>query len=316
MQTGYGRPERVLRLQEVKAPVPAEDQVLVRVKAASLNAGDWRRVHASPFIIRLAGGILRPRVPVLGADAAGVVESVGSAVRHVRAWDEVYGIRQGSLAEMVAGRSFVRRPRNLSFEEAAAVPVAGVTALQAVRDHARVNTGERVLVNGAGGGVGSFVVQVAKAFGAVVTATTRAESVELVRSLGADRVVDHAQEDVTRAPGKFDVIIDCGGTPSVGAFRRILTKDGRLVLVAAGKGRGGGMGRFIGAAIRRRMGQPVTTFIASGDYIENLETLRELIESGKVRPVIDRTVPLAEAPAAVEYTARPGVRGKVVVTVP
>jgi NADPH:quinone reductase-like Zn-dependent oxidoreductase len=317
IQTGYGHPERVLQLADVEAPVPADDQVLVRVRAASLNAGDWRRARSSPFIIRLVEGVRRPREPRFGADAAGVAEAVGARVTSVRPGDEVYGIRTGSLAELVAGKSFTRKPSNLSFEEAAAAPVVGVTALQAVRDQGRVRAGQRVLINGAGGGVGSFAVQIAKAFGAVVTATTNAGSIDFVASIGADRVVDHTRREVTREDERFDVIIDCGGTPSVRAFRRVLAPRGRLVLVAAGRGAGGAVGRFLGGAIRRRLlNQPVFTFVAGGDYLENLDTIRELIEAGKVRPVIERTYPFAQTPAAVQYTASASVRGKVVITVP
>jgi NADPH:quinone reductase-like Zn-dependent oxidoreductase len=314
----YGSPTRVLELRsDVEQPVPAANEVLVRVRASSVNSGDWRAVTADPFIVRLfGGGLLRPKSPFVGVDAAGIAEAIGDEVTDVDVDDEVYGMRNGAFAEYVAGRSFVRKPANLSLAEAAAVPAAACTALQALRDQGNLRSGERVLVNGAGGGVGTFTVQLARAFGATVHATTTADKLELLRSLGADHVIDYEREDFTRAGHRYDLIVDCGGRPSVAAFRRALSPAGRLVLVAAGKGRLGALGRFIGGQLRRRLlRQHVIVFIAGAPFEENLLTLKELIEANKVRPVIDRTYPLERAAEAVAYAATERVAGKVVITI-
>jgi len=314
VQDRYGSPEH-LRVAEVDAPSLTDTGVLVRVHASSINAGDWRRVRAAPSIVRAVEGWRRPRNPLLGGDAAGVVEAVGSAVTHLRPGDRAYGIRTGSFAEMVNGRSFVRMPANLGFEEAAAVPIAGATALQAVRDHGRVEPGERVLVNGAGGGVGSMVVQIAKADGAEVTAVTGPRTLDLVRSLGADRVIDYTREDFTRTAPGHDVMIDIGGNRPIRALRRTLARDGRLVLVGAGAGRLGPMTRLAGGLIRRRLlRQPIAIFIAAV-RVEDLEALTELIEAGMLRPAIDRTYPLEEVPEAMQYVESGQARGKVVITI-
>lgn len=314
VQDRYGSPEH-LRLAEVDPPSLTDNGVLVRVHASSINAGDWRRVRAAPFIIRASEGWRRPRSSLLGGDAAGVVEAVGSAVTHLAAGDRAYGIRTGSFAELVNGRSFVRMPANLGFEAAAAVPIAGVTALQAVRDHGRVRPGDRVLVNGAGGGVGSMVVQIAKADGAEVTAVTGPTTLDLVRSLGADRVIDYTREDFTRTAADHDVTIDLGGNRSVRALRRTLGTGGRLVLVGAGAGRLGPMTRLAGGLVRMRLlRQPVAMFIAAV-RIEDLNALTELIESGKLRPAIDRTYPLEQVPEAMRYVESGQARGKVVITI-
>ena len=314
VQDRYGSPEH-LRLAEVDAPSLTETGVLVRLHASSINAGDWRRVRAAPFIIRASEGWRRPRNPLFGGDAAGVVEAVGSAVTHLRPGDRAYGIRTGSFAELVNGRSFVRMPANLGFEEAAAMPIAGVTALQAVREHGRVRPGDRVLVNGAGGGVGSMAVQIARAAGALVTAVTGPRTLDLVRSLGADRVIDYTKEDFTRTAGDHDVTIDLGGNRSVRALRRTLIPGGRLVLVGAGAGRLGPVTRLVGGLIRRRLlRQSVAMFLAAV-RIEDLESLTELIEAGKLRPAIDRTYPLEEVPAALRHVESGKARGKVVITI-
>ena len=219
------------------------------------------------------------------------------------------------FAELVNGRSFVRMPTNLGFEEAAAVPIAGVTALQAVRDHGRVRPGDRVLVNGAGGGVGSMVVQIAKADGAEVTAVTGPRTLDLVRSIGADRVVDYTQEDFTRTAGDHDVTIDLGGNRSVRALRRTLGTGGRLVLVGAGAGRLGPMTRLAGGLVRMRLlRQPIAMFIAAV-RVEDLDALTELIEAGKLRPAIDRSYPLEQVPEALRYVESGQARGKVVITI-
>ena len=314
VQDRYGSPE-LLRIAEVDAPSVTENGVLVRVHASSINAGDWRRVRAAPALVRASEGWRRPRNPLLGGDAAGTVEAVGSAVTHLRPGDRAYGIRTGSFAELVNGRSFVRMPANIGFEEAAAMPIAGVTALQAVRDHGRVTAGDRVLVNGAGGGVGSMVVQIAKADGAEVTAVTGPRTIELVHSLGADRVIDYTQEDFTRNATGHDVMIDVGGNRPVRALRRTLMPGGRLVLVGAGAGRLGPMTRLAGGLIRRRLlRQPVEMFMAAV-RVEDLEALTNLIESGALRPAIDRTFALERVPDALRYVESGQARGKVVITI-
>jgi NADPH:quinone reductase-like Zn-dependent oxidoreductase len=288
--------------------------VLVRVVASSVNAGDWRRVRAQPFLVRTAEGWRRPRSPLFGADAAGVVEEVGAEVTDLRVGDEVMGIRTGAFAEFVCGANFVPKPSNLTFEQAAAVPIAGVTALQALRDHGALQAGQRVMVNGAGGGVGSFAVQIAKAMGAEVTAVTSTDHVELLRSLGADRVIDYTREDATHS-GPYDLVVDIGGTPSIGKLRGALTSKGTLVMVGAAKGGIGVLGRIAAGAFRGRvLKQRVRFFIAGVDKADLLY-LKELIEAGKVTPAIDRTYPLAEAGRALRYVEAGHAHGKVVITI-
>jgi NADPH:quinone reductase-like Zn-dependent oxidoreductase len=314
VQHSYGPPD-VLRLEDVDKPAVPDDSVLVRVRASSVNAGDWRRVRAAPFIVRLVEGIRRPRDPLLGGDGAGQVEAVGKEVTDLHVGDEVFGVRSGAFAEYVSGRNFVPKPTSLTFEEAAAVPIAGLTALQAIRDKGKLRPGQRVLVNGAGGGVGTFVVQLAKAFGADVTAVTTTANLELLRSIGANHVIDYTREDFTRGEQRYDLILDVGGTPSLAAQRRALTPHGTLVLVGAGKGAGGPMASLLAALVRSRLlRQRVVSFIAKVDR-EDLVTLKELIDAGKVTPVIDRTYPLAETADALRYLETGHARGKVVVTV-
>jgi len=316
VQHAYGPAERVLRLAEVDPPTVGEGEVLVRVRAASVNAGDWRGVTGSPLLVRLSGGLRRPKNPGVGVDAAGVIEAVGTGVTRLAVGDAVYGMHQGAFAELVAGTAFVPKPANLSFEEAAAVPAAGCTALQALRDQGQLRPGERVLVNGAGGGVGTFTVQVAKALGAAdVTAVTSTANLQMVRSIGADEVLDYTTTDPWTGARRFDLIVDCGGTPTVAAFRRTLAPGGRMVLLAAGKGRFGVMGRFIGGKLRARLKQPVIVFIASPPFTENLATLAAFIEAGTVRPVIERTYPLAETAAAIRHVQSERAQGKVVIRI-
>ena len=314
VQPRYGPPD-VLELREVDKPKVADDGVLVRVRATSVNAGDWRRVRASPFMIRISEGLRRPKFTLLGGDVSGVVEEVGNDVAHLHPGDEVFGVRSGAFAEYVSGRSFVPKPANLTFEQSAAVPIAGITALQAVRDKGRIQPGHKVLVNGAGGGVGTFAVQLAKAFGADVTAVTGTDNTEQVRSIGADRVIDYTREDFTKGGRRYDVIIDVGGTPSMGACRRALTPTGTLVRVGAGKGGGGPMVSLLAALVRSRvLRQRVVSFIAKV-RTDDLMTLKELIEAGKVTPVIDRTYPLSETAKALRYLESERARGKVIITV-
>jgi NADPH:quinone reductase-like Zn-dependent oxidoreductase len=310
----YGSPD-VLQLTEVEQPTVADDNVLVRVRASSVNAFDWRIMRGQPWLVRAQSGLRKPARRVAGADVAGVVEAVGKGITDLRPGDEVFGSRGGAYAEFVAGKAFVPKPVNLTFEQAAAVPGAGCTALQAVRDHARIEPGQRVLVNGAGGGVGTFLVQIAKAYGAHVTAVTSTQHLEVVGSIGADRVIDYRHEDFTRGRERYDTVLDVGGTPSLGACRRALTPEGTLVLVGAGKGRLGPLSRPLAAIVRTRvLRQRIVVFIATVTR-DDLRALKDLIEAGKVVPVIDRTYPLAQAAEAVRYMERGHARGKVVITV-
>ncbi|MGH2456208.1 MAG: NAD(P)-dependent alcohol dehydrogenase [Candidatus Limnocylindria bacterium] len=314
VQDRYGSPNH-LRVADVEKPQLEDDRALVRVRAASVNAGDWRRVRGKPFVIRLDAGLRRPANPLLGVDAAGVVEAVGGDVTDLRPGDEVMGFRTGAFAEYVCGRMFVPKPANLTFEQAAAVPVAGGTALVAVRDKGRLQPGQRILINGAGGGVGTFAVQIARALGGEVTAVTRTDSLDLVRSIGADHAIDYTREDFTRGGRRYDLVVDIGGTPSIPALRRALVAEGRLVLVGAGKGVFGPLGGFAAAAVRSRvLGQRIVSFIADLEK-EHLLTLKQLIETGKVTPVIDRTYPLSETPAAIASMEREEARGKVVIAI-
>ena len=315
VQSGYGAPERVLSIGELEKPTPAENQVLVRVMASSINAGDWRRVRANPFFIRLMGGLRRPRQLDLGGDVAGIVEEVGPGESLLKVGDEVYGIRHGALAEYVAGQNFVRKPSNLTFEQAGTVPIAAVTALQAIQKYGNVQPGQHVLINGAGGGVGSFAVQIAKTLGADVTAVTSTGNVELVQALGADHVVDYKRENFTRNGNRYDLIIEIGGNQPIRALRRVMATGGKIVLVGAGRGRMGVLSRLLGSVIRNRLGQPVTFFIANGPYQEQLTTLREMIEAGKVMPAIDRSFAIADTAAALRYVETEQTRGKVAITV-
>ena len=315
VQDRYGSPDQ-LRLADVDPPTLEADRALIQVRAASVNAQDWRRVRADPFLIRGMYGLRRPSNPLLGADAAGVVEAVGANITHLSPGDEVMGFRSGAFAEYVAGRMFVPKPANLSFEEAAAVPVAGGTALIAVRDKGELQAGQSVLITGAGGGVGTFAVQIASALGADVTATTSPANLDLVGSLGAARVVDYTRTDVGRLADRFDLIIDIGGAPPMGRLLRLLSPAGRFVQVGASKGGGGPMRGLLEAAFRRRVrGQPIISFIAD-ITLDHLRDLSEMIEAGRLRPVIDRSYPLAEVPTALAYVERGQARGKVVISVP
>jgi len=316
IQPRYGSPD-ILRLQEVEKPVLADDRVLVRVRASSVNAADWRQLRGKPYAARpMMGGVRTPKSGAVGIDAAGIVEAVGKDVTHVAPGDEVYGMRNGAFAEYVSGRTFVLKPANLTFEQAAAVPVAGGTALIALQDKGAIRAGQRVLITGAGGGVGTFAVQLAKAFGAAVTAVSRTANLELMRSLGADHVIDYTREDFTKRPERYDLVVDVGGRPSVRAIRRTLTPAGTLVLVGAGPGDWvGPLTRFVTGTLRSRvLKQRVVGFYAHVTR-EHLLVLKELIEAGKVTPVIDRTYPLSGVAEAIRYVEPGRAKGKVVITV-
>jgi NADPH:quinone reductase-like Zn-dependent oxidoreductase len=317
----WGRPRDVAELDEVAKPALQDDEVLVRVRASSINRSDYYSFGELAVLMRpMIGGFLRPKNEFLGGDFAGIAEAVGKNVLDVRRGDEVYGVRSGAFAEYVSVKTAVaRKPANLSFEEAAAVPVAALTALEAVRDHGRLRPGQRVLVNGASGGVGSFAVQLARALGAGhVTAVCSARNVERARALGADTVLDYAQADYTRSGERFDLIVDVAGTHSWGQNLRVLVPGGTLVLAGMPTGNHltGPLGRLarLWLTSRIRRGRRLVFFVCKPNRA-NLATLRELIEEGKVRPPVDRIYPLAEVVDALEAMGEGHTQGKLVVRV-
>ena len=313
----FGAPD-VVQVREVEQPELTDDGVLVRVRAASLNRGDWYGVTCTPYVGRPQMGLRGPKDTRLGTDFAGTVEAVGRDVTGVQPGDDVFGGRSGALAELVCARKgYAKMPANVSFEEAAAVPVAALTALQALRDKGRLQPGQRVLVNGASGGVGTFTVQIAKALGAAaVTGVCRSGNVELVRSLGADHVVDYTREDFAKSGRRYDLIVDVAGDRSWRDYARVLERDGTLVLVGGPMHRVlgplGHIGRMLaGGLIRRRN---VVFFIAKFNK-PDMETLRELVESGRVKPIVERSYELGEIAEAIRYLGEGHPHGKVVVTV-
>ncbi|MFD0203149.1 MULTISPECIES: NAD(P)-dependent alcohol dehydrogenase [Saccharothrix] len=323
-QHRYGSPD-VLRLSEVDRPVPADDQVLVRVRAATVNARDWHVMRGDPYLARLMPGVMGlrgPRVGILGTDFAGVVEAVGARVTRFRPGDEVYGEADGAFAEYVCASHDVveRKPANLTFEQAAALPLAANTALMGLRDQGQVRPGQRVLVNGASGGVGTFAVQLGRWLGAEVTAVCGTRNVELVASLGADHVIDYRQDDFTRDTGRYDVVFDLVGNHSLTALLRTLRAGGALVLSGGGVSTGGSLvgpmglivrAKLAGAFIRRHR----VLVLEARPGRENLATLGELAEAGTLVPVIDRTYELGEVPEAIRYVEDEHARAKVVITV-
>jgi NADPH:quinone reductase-like Zn-dependent oxidoreductase len=317
VQDTYGSAD-VLELRDVEKPETGDDQVLVRVHAAGVDRGAWHLMTGRPYLIRAMGyGLRAPRRRVRGRELAGRVETVGRGVTRFRPGDAVMGIAEGTFAEHAAAREdrLARKPSNLTFEQAAAVPISGITALQAVRDQGRVRPGQRVLVIGASGGVGTFAVQLAKAFGAEVTGVCSTAKVDLVRSLGADHVIDYTRDDI--GGGRYDVILDVGGRRPLSRLRRALTPSGTLVLVGGegGDRLTGGMKRQLQAVATSPFSrQRLRTFIAR-ERGEDLRVLAELIEAGKVTPAVGRTYALSEAPAALRSLEEGTARGKLVVTV-
>jgi NADPH:quinone reductase-like Zn-dependent oxidoreductase len=312
----YGSPD-VMGLEEIRRPVNDEDGVLVRVAAASVNPLDWHFMRGQPYVMRLMFGLRRPKSSRPGVDVSGRVEAVGANVTQFRPGDEVFGGCGGAFAEYVSGaeKCFVPKPAGLTFEQAAAIPVAGCTALQALRDHGHLQPGQKVLINGAAGGVGTFAVQIAKALGADVTGVCGTRNLDLVRSIGADQVVDYTAQDFTRRGQKYDLIVDAVGNRSLLDLRRTMTPRGTLLLL------GGGSNRLLGPlvqSLRARIlfrfgGQRTLMFFAQVNK-DDLLVLKELVETGKVVPVIDRTFPLSQTPEAIRLLETGHARGKVVVT--
>lgn len=311
----YGSPD-VLALEEVDRPEPTAETILVRVHATSTNAYDWHVLRGKPYIARLGEGFRRPKDTILGLDVAGVVEAVGTNVDHVQPGDRVFGSRYGAFAEYVAGKNMVPMPAGLSFEEAAALPTAGLTALQGLRDHGHIERGQRVLVNGAGGGVGHLAVQIASAFGAEATAVTRGSNAEMLRAIGADHVLDYARDDFTRGGTRYDLILDAGGNRSLASMARVVKPGGRIVLVAPGRGQWiGPIVRIAGAAIRTRLGTTAVRGFLAKVNRDDLLVLKELVEAGKLRPVIERTYAFEQTPDAIRLLESGRSRGKIVITV-
>jgi NADPH:quinone reductase-like Zn-dependent oxidoreductase len=318
IRDAYGSVD-VLRLADIYRSVAGDADVLVRVHAAGVDQGVWHLMTGTPYVMRLAGfGIRAPKNPLLGYDVAGRVEAVGAQVTEFQTGQEVFGTCRGSFAEYAVARPdrLLSKPDNVSFEQAAAVPISGYAALQAVRQHGGVRPGQRVLIIGAGGGVGTLAVQIAKAEGAEVTGVCSASKTELVRSVGADHVIDYTREDFADGRNRYDVILDIAGNRSLSELRRALTPRGTLVIVG-GEDAGNWLGvrRQLRAAalspfVRQKLG-----FFISKERRQDLEELRRLLEAGTIRPVVDRTFPLEEVPAAIRYLRDGQARGKVVITI-
>ncbi len=312
--TEYGSPD-VLQFKEVATPKPKENEVLIQVRAASVNQGDWHLLRGEPFLVRPDSGLLRPRYPILGADVAGQVVTIGSHVKQFQPGDEVFGdlsgCGRGGFAEYVAApeKALALKPANVTFEEAAAVPTAAVTALQGLRDKGEIRAGEKVLINGASGGVGTFAVQTARSFGTEVTAVCSTGKMKMVRAIGADRVINYTQEDFTHNGQRYDLIFDTVGNHSVAEYERVLRPNGNFVTTA-----------FLPALIllgpwRAMTGANKMSNMMAQPSSQDLVFLKELLEAGKVVPVIDRRYPLSEVPDALRYVGEGHASGKVVITV-
>ena len=314
----YGPPDSLV-LQEVEKPVPNADEVLVKVRAASANPADWHALRGSPFFVRLSMGFPKPKRTILGSDIAGQVEAVGKDVTQFEIGDEVFGdlstSGMGGFAEYtcVSEQMLARKPTNLSFEQAAAVPVAAITALQALRNAGQIEAGQRVLINGASGGVGTFAVQIAKALGADVTGFCSTRNVEMVRSIGADHVVDYTQEDFTQNGQQYDLILDAAAFRPLSDYKRALAPTGAYILV------GGSTARlfqlmFMGPVLSKKEGQRFGTFMKKSKQ-SDMVFMKELLEDRKIVPVIDRRYPLSATPDAIRYLEEGHARGKIIITV-
>ena len=312
----YGSPD-ILECEEIEKPIPGDDEVLIKVRAASVNPADWHFMRGKPYLVRVMTGLHKPKITRLGVDVAGQVEAVGRNVTQFRPGDEVFGSCRGALAEYActSESALVMKPDHMTFEQAASVPVAAYTALQALRDKGQIQTGRKVLINGAAGGVGTFAVQIAKSFGADVTGVCSTRNLDMVRSIGADRVIDYTREDFTKSGQRYDLILDCVGNHSLSACRRVLSSKGVYVAV------GGQVGNWIGplTAVFKVLlaswvgSQKMVPMLAKPNKAD-LIILRDLMETGKVTPVIDRRYKLTEVPDAMRYLEEGHARGKVVIT--
>jgi len=312
-----------LKLENIEKPAPNDDQLLVRVHAASVNPYDWHFIEGTPKIIRLMGvGLRKPKDTRVGVDFAGTVEAVGKNVTNFKPGDEVFGGRGGAFAEYVcprANRAVALKPANITFEQAASVNIAGVTALQAIRDKGKVEPGQKVLINGASGGVGTFAVQIAKSFGADVTGVCSARNADLVRSLGADHVIDYTKEDFTKGDQRYDVILDNVANHSLSECRRVLTPKGKYVMIGGG---GANEQGFFGVMTRPLKAMVLSPFISqqmgmmmADTNQKDLTVLADMMQAGKLKPVIDRTYKLDQVPDAIRYLEEGHARGKVIIAV-
>jgi NADPH:quinone reductase-like Zn-dependent oxidoreductase len=319
VQDVYGSAD-VLELRDIDPPVIGDNEVLLQVHAAGVDPGVWHIMTGLPYLVRVMGyGLTKPKYPVRGRDVAGRVESVGAAVTKFQPGDEVFGTCEGSFAEYAAAREdkLALKPSNLSFEEAAVIPISGMTALQALRDKGKVKPGHKVLIIGAGGGVGTFAVQLAKAFGAEVTGVCSTSKVDLVESIGADNVIDYTREDFADRPARYDLIIDNAGNRSLSQLRGALAPEATLVIVGGENGGAwvGPADRIIPVALLSPFVKQRLLALMATERQEDLRALAEMAEAGKFKPALDRTYPLVEAPDAVRYVGEGHARGKVVVTI-
>jgi NADPH:quinone reductase-like Zn-dependent oxidoreductase len=320
----YGSAD-VLRFEDIERPTPRDDGVLIRVRAASVNPLDWKLMKGGPYALRILLGLLQPKIKRPGVDVAGKVEAVGRNVTQFKPGDEVFGTCRGAFAEYVCTSEsasglksvLVMKPDNVTFEQAASAPIAALTALQGLRDKGQIRPGQKVLINGAAGGVGTFAVQIAKSFGADVTGVCSTRNVDMVRSIGADRVIDYTKEDFTKGAQRYDLLLDCVGNHSLPACRRVLNPKGVLVMVGAPANAqlSGILAGVIGALVLSQfVSQKLVAFIAKSSK-EDLTIVGELMATGKVTPIIDRCYKLSEAPDAFRYMEEGHARGKVVITV-
>lgn len=316
----YGPPD-VLHLEPVEKPIPTDGQMLIRVRAAAINPLDWHYVRGTPYLMRMSTGLRKPGLTRVGVDFSGTVETVGKGITKFKPGDEVFGVSNGAFAEYVVAREdrrVVAKPPGVSFEQAASIPVAAITALQGLRDRGKVRPGEKVLINGASGGVGTFAVQLARSFGARVTGVCSTRNLEMVRSLGAEDVIDYTREDFAKSGRRFDLILDNVGNRSLSDVRRVLAPAGRYVLIGGGgpnDGRWiGPFGKVIGAMILSRFVKQELGMMLADVNPPDLTLVADLIQQGKVTPVIDRRYPLSEVPQAIAYLETGRARGKVIVT--
>jgi NADPH:quinone reductase-like Zn-dependent oxidoreductase len=319
VQDRYGSVD-VLELRDVEKPQPGDDEVLIRVHAAGVDPGVWHLMTGLPYMVRVMGfGFRKPKIRIRGVDAAGTVEAAGRNVIRLKQGEQVYGTCDGSFAEYACAKAerFAPKPSNLTFEQAAAVPVSGMTALNGLRDAGKLQPGQEVLIIGAAGGVGTYAVQLAKAFEARVTGVCSTSKAELVRAIGADEVIDYTREDFTHGSRQFDLILDTAGRRPLSQLRRALRPQGTLVIVGGEGGEPwlGGFQRQIFAPVRSLFTEQKLLGLISKESHKDLLTLRDLIEAGKLTPIIDRTYPLSDAPHAIRYLEQGHARGKVVLTV-